>query len=152
MINSELELGVEEVSYYYQEMLRGNLLELEVETPKGKLVLKRATERVEPAAVHVPPPARRRAAAPVEKEAKAAAHPSIKSPINGVFYRSASPQSPSFIKEGDTVNPGTTLCIVEAMKVMNEIKSDSRCRIVKIMVENGKPVSKGQDLFHIEPV
>ncbi len=69
----------------------------------------------------------------------------------GVFYRSSSPQSPPLAKEGDVVAQGATLCIIEAMKVMNEIKSETRCKVVKILVENGKPVTKGQDLFHVEP-
>ncbi|MFH0806847.1 MAG: biotin/lipoyl-containing protein [Elusimicrobiota bacterium] len=71
----------------------------------------------------------------------------IKSPLNGVFYRAPSPTSPTYVKEGDVVDPGTTLCIIEAMKVMNEIKSEKRCKIVKILVENGKSVNSGQDLF-----
>ena len=74
----------------------------------------------------------------------------IQSPIMGLFYRAASPSSPQFAKEGDIVETGKTLCIVEAMKVMNEIKSDSRMKVLKILVENGKPISAGQDLFIIE--
>jgi len=74
----------------------------------------------------------------------------IKSPLNGTYYQTPSPSSPSFVKEGDTVEPGTTLCIIEAMKVMNEIKAEQKCRILKILVENGRPVSANQDLFAIE--
>jgi len=74
----------------------------------------------------------------------------IKSPIMGVFYRSPSPSSPSFVTEGDIVGAGKTLCIVEAMKVMNEIKTEFKGRIVKILVENGSPVTAGQDLFVVE--
>lgn len=74
----------------------------------------------------------------------------IQSPIMGLFYRAASPSYPPFVKEGDIVDAGKTLCIVEAMKVMNEIKSDSRMKVVKILVENGKTISAGQDLFIIE--
>ncbi len=76
----------------------------------------------------------------------------IKSPIMGVFYRAPSPTSSSFVKEGDVVAPGKTLCIVEAMKVMNEIKAEVKMKIVKILVENGNPVTAGQDLFVIEKV
>ncbi|MBN1622586.1 MAG: acetyl-CoA carboxylase biotin carboxyl carrier protein [Endomicrobiales bacterium] len=74
----------------------------------------------------------------------------IKSPIIGTFYRAPSPASPAFIQEGDTVSPGKTLCIVEAMKVMNEIKAENSVKILKILVENGKPVTSDQDLFLIE--
>ena len=74
----------------------------------------------------------------------------IKSPITGVFYRSPSPTSPMFVKEGDVVETGKTLCIVEAMKVMNEIKATERAKIVKVLVENGEPITSQQDLFVIE--
>jgi len=83
-------------------------------------------------------------------ESSAVVGHSIKSPIIGMFYRSASPSSPAFVEEGDVVEVGKTLCIVEAMKVMNEIKTDTRVKIVKILVENGKAVSVGQDIFVIE--
>ncbi len=81
----------------------------------------------------------------------ASAPPSIDAPLAGVFYRASSPTSAPFVKEGDVVDPGQTLCIVEAMKVMNEIKAETRCKIVKIPAENGRPVTAGQALFHIEP-
>jgi acetyl-CoA carboxylase biotin carboxyl carrier protein len=74
----------------------------------------------------------------------------IKSPITGVFYRSPSPTSPMFVKEGDVAEIGKTLCIVEAMKVMNEIKATERAKIVKVLVENGQPITSQQDLFVIE--
>ena len=75
----------------------------------------------------------------------------IKAPIAGVFYRSPSPQSPAFIKEGDSVNPERTVCIVEAMKVLNEINAGVSGTVVRILVENGKPISAGQNLFLVEP-
>lgn len=73
-----------------------------------------------------------------------------KSPITGMFYRSPSPASPMFVKEGDVVESGKTLCIIEAMKVMNEIKATEKVKIVSILVENGKAVERDQDLFIIE--
>lgn len=76
----------------------------------------------------------------------------IVSPINGVFYRSPSPGAPPFVNEGDIVSPGSVLCIVEAMKIMNEIKADKKCRIVKILCENGSSVSVGTKLFLVEPL
>ena len=74
----------------------------------------------------------------------------ILTPLAGVFYRASSPTSLPFVKDGDAVEPGQTLCIVEAMKVMNEIKAESRCRILRIMVENGRPVAANQALFQTE--
>ncbi len=76
----------------------------------------------------------------------------ITSPINGVFYRAPSPSSPPFVKEGDIVNSGDTLCIIEAMKIMNEIKSDKKCQIIKILCENNTSVSVGTKLFLIKPI
>lgn len=73
------------------------------------------------------------------------------SPIVGTFYRAPSPEVPPYAKEGDSVNEGQTICIIEAMKLMNEIKSETNGKIVKILVENGQAVEYGQELFLIEP-
>jgi acetyl-CoA carboxylase biotin carboxyl carrier protein len=75
----------------------------------------------------------------------------IKSPMIGTFYRSAGPDKPSFINIGDEIKPGSVLCIIEAMKLFNEIESEYSGRIVKILVENAKPVEYDQPLFMIEP-
>ncbi|ADC90163.1 acetyl-CoA carboxylase, biotin carboxyl carrier protein [Thermocrinis albus DSM 14484] len=74
----------------------------------------------------------------------------IKSPLVGTFYRSPSPGAPPFVEVGDMVSPGQVLCIIEALKVMNEIESDVRGRVVKILVENGETVEYGQPLFIID--
>ncbi len=73
----------------------------------------------------------------------------IKSPLVGTFYRSPSPGAPPFVEVGDTVSPGQVLCIIEALKVMNEIESDVKGRVEKILVENGESVEYGQPLFLI---
>jgi acetyl-CoA carboxylase biotin carboxyl carrier protein len=73
----------------------------------------------------------------------------IKSPLVGTFYRSPSPGAPPFVEEGDMVSPGQVLCIIEALKVMNEIESDVKGRVEKILVENGQSVEYGQPLFLI---
>ncbi|MFC2133241.1 acetyl-CoA carboxylase biotin carboxyl carrier protein [Bacteroidota bacterium] len=74
----------------------------------------------------------------------------IHSPIVGTFYRSSSPDADPYVKVGDTVTEGTTLCIVEAMKLMNEIESDIGGKIVKILVDNATPVEYDQPMFLIE--
>ncbi|MCS6875851.1 MAG: acetyl-CoA carboxylase biotin carboxyl carrier protein [Aquificaceae bacterium] len=74
----------------------------------------------------------------------------IKSPLVGTFYRSPSPGAPPFVEVGDIVSPGQVLCIVEALKVMNEIESDVAGKVVKILVENGETVEYGQPLFLID--
>ena len=74
----------------------------------------------------------------------------IKSPIVGTFYRSPAPDAAPFVQVGSMVEPGTVLCIVEAMKLMNEIEADVAGKIIKIMVENGQPVEYDQTLFLVE--
>ena len=74
----------------------------------------------------------------------------VKSPIVGTFYASPSPDAPAFVQVGDTVSVGKVLCIVEAMKLMNEIESDAAGKIVKVLVTPGQPVEYGQALFAIK--
>ena len=75
----------------------------------------------------------------------------VKSPIVGTFYESPSPGSPPFVKSGDAIDAGQVLCIIEAMKLMNEIEADVSGEIVKRLVNNGQPVEYGQPLFSIRP-
>jgi acetyl-CoA carboxylase biotin carboxyl carrier protein len=75
----------------------------------------------------------------------------IRSPMVGTFYVAANPESPAFVKIGDQVGPETTVCIVEAMKVFNEIPAECSGRIVAVLVQNGDPVEFGQPLFRVEP-
>ena len=86
-------------------------------------------------------------AAPVEE--KISGH-TVKSPMVGTFYRSASPGSKSFVEVGQSVQAGDTLCIIEAMKILNQIEADKSGTITKILVENAEPVEYGQPLFIIE--
>jgi len=76
----------------------------------------------------------------------------IKSPMVGTFYRAPSPGAKPYVEVGDILNPGMVVCIIEAMKLMNEIKSEVSGRIVEILVENGEPVEFGQPLFLVEPL
>jgi len=93
------------------------------------------------------PAAAQPAPAPVPPEEKLHV---VASPIVGTFYRSPSPTAEPFVKLGDTVENGKTLCIIEAMKLMNEIPSDAGGTVAKIFVENGQPVEYGQPLFGIK--
>ena len=76
----------------------------------------------------------------------------VTSPIVGTFYRAPSPEAPPFVEVGSKVKKGQVLCIVEAMKLMNEIESEVDSTVVKVLVENGQPVEYGEPLFLIEPV
>jgi acetyl-CoA carboxylase biotin carboxyl carrier protein len=92
------------------------------------------------------------ATAPAAAPAVAAAEPTghvVKSPMVGTFYRSSSPGAPAFVEVGQSVKEGDTLCIIEAMKLLNEIDADKTGTITQILVENGQPVEYGQPLFVI---
>ncbi len=96
-----------------------------------------------------PPVAEPSAAQPAETPSPAGIE--VTAPMVGTFYRSPSPESPPFINEGDHVTAGQTLCIIEAMKIMNEIESEVTGRITKILGEDGQAVEYGQPLFVVEP-
>ena len=96
------------------------------------------------AAAFVPEPAKPAIAAPVQQ------YHEIRSPIVGTFYRAPSPEAEAYVEVGQQIKTGTVLCIVEAMKLMNEIESDCDGTVVKVMVENGKPVEYNQVLFLVE--
>ena len=97
-------------------------------------------------------------AAPAETEASSPAtkeddskYITIKSPIIGTFYRRPSPDKPNFAEVGDTIAKGDVLCIIEAMKIMNQIEADIDGKLIRVLVENGDPVEYGQPLFVIDP-
>ena len=92
------------------------------------------------------------AAAAATAEAPAISGHAVKSPMVGTFYRAPQPGAPAFVEEGDPVAAGQTLCILEAMKLMNEIKAESDGRVRKILVQNAEPVEYGQLLFELEPL
>src|SRR3989442_588233 len=97
-----------------------------------------------PAVLAAPPAASQAAAAPSSEL-------EIKSPMIGTFYRAPSPEAAPYIEVGTEVNPDTVVCIIEAMKVMNEIKAEAKGVITQVMVENAKPVEFGQALFKLRP-
>jgi acetyl-CoA carboxylase biotin carboxyl carrier protein len=117
------------------------------------------------AAVHAPPPpspppaaaahpAAPASAAPAAAAAKPAADSktfTVNSPFVGTFYRSASPENPPFVDVGTVVKKGQVLCIVEAMKLMNEIEAEQPGRLVEVLIQNGSPVEYGEALFRFEP-
>lgn len=141
-------------------MKKNSVSEFELEKQDFKIRLKRGmngggvvapqAEEGQPIA-YVPAPVAMASAAPVAASAPAAAEPEIKSPMIGTFYRSPSPESAPYIEIGSEVNPDTVVCIIEAMKVMNEIKAEVKGVITQVLVENAKPVEFGQPLFKIRP-
>jgi acetyl-CoA carboxylase biotin carboxyl carrier protein len=114
-----------------------------------------------PALAHAPPPPPPSPAAPAPAASTApaaAAKPApdaktftVNSPFVGTFYRSASPENPPFVDVGTVVKKGQVLCIVEAMKLMNEIEAEQPGRLVEVLIQNGSPVEYGEVLFRFEP-
>ncbi len=90
-------------------------------------------------------------AASAAVDTKSTPYLEIRAPMVGTFYRAPAPDAAAYVKEGDQVSPGKVLCIIEAMKLMNEIEAEVSGRVVKIMVENGRPVEYNQTLFLIDP-
>ncbi len=137
-------------------MRENGLLELEVEDKKGKIRLVRmadssAAPAPRPVVPARPAPSRTSATAAETAAVELAANQTLlRSPMVGTFYRSPSPDAPPFVQEGDMVQKGQALCIVEAMKMMNEIESEVAGRVIKILVENGQPIEYDQPLMVIE--
>lgn len=128
------------------------IAELEIQEGEERVRITRANPAPQPMLIQAPTPA---VALPSTPAALAAPEPApvveeahvVKSPMVGTFYRAASPGAAAFVEVGDTVAQGDTLCIVEAMKLMNEIEADASGTVKAILVENGQPVEFGQPLF-----
>ncbi|HET6584457.1 MAG TPA: acetyl-CoA carboxylase biotin carboxyl carrier protein, partial [Nannocystaceae bacterium] len=121
--------------------------ELEIESGDHRILLRQADYASAPAVAMAAPPVAMPAAAPSRPQAVAseavATGDFITSPFVGTFYRSARPDAPSFVEVGKRVQAGETVCIIEAMKLFNEIEADFSCSIEEILVENGQPVEYG---------
>ena len=134
--------------------VRHNLAELEVEGAGTRI---RIVREHAPAASGPRVEAAPAIAAPLQQptleSVESTAHLlTVEAPMVGTFYRSPKPDAPPFVTEGDVVKEGQVICIVEAMKLMNEIESKVAGRIAKVVVENGQPVEFGQALFLVEPL
>jgi acetyl-CoA carboxylase biotin carboxyl carrier protein len=140
-------------------MKKNSISEFELEKDNFKVRLKRGHEgtvQVLPEDYVLPAPVQHAelpaAAGAAAAPAPAAGGQEIKSPMIGTFYRSPSPESGAYVDIGTEVDPDTVVCIIEAMKVMNEIKAEARGVITQICVDNAKPVEFGQALFKIKPL
>jgi len=138
-------------------LIEKDITEFELERGDVKVRIRRGGDAAAaPAAAYVPaaaaatPGVAPAAAAPAVPVEEAGLH-AVKSPIVGTFYESPSPGSPPFVKVGDAVEAGQVLCIIEAMKLMNEIEADVAGEVVKRLASNGQPVEYGQALFVIKP-
>mgnify|MGYP001499067359 CR=1 FL=1 len=139
-------------------MKKNSVSEFELEKQDFKIRLKRGINggalpvaNEDAPAVAYAPPALGTAAPAAALVAEVSNDIEIKSPMIGTFYRSPSPESGSYVEVGSEVNPDTVVCIIEAMKVMNEIKAEVKGVITQALVENAKPVEFGQPLFKVRP-
>jgi acetyl-CoA carboxylase biotin carboxyl carrier protein len=159
-------MELKEIQDLIKFVAKSGVSEVELESKGFKIVIKtgNASEvyRAEPTVVHASIPAAApvipAAAAPAPAAAPAAAAASsdakyvtIKSPMIGTFYRSAGPGKPLFVNVGDEIKAGQTTCIIEAMKLFNEIESEISGKIVKVLVEDSTPVEYDQPLFLVDP-
>ncbi|MBV9182394.1 MAG: acetyl-CoA carboxylase biotin carboxyl carrier protein [Acidobacteria bacterium] len=160
-------MNLKEIKELIQFLKEEEITEFELERGDVKLRIKRGagqnesptTERI--IAVHPTPlpPAMAVPVAPAEVAGGQTAPPvrsetplhMVRSPMVGTYYESPSPGSPPFVKPGDTIEEGQILCIVEAMKIMNEIESDAAGEVIECLVKNGQPIEYGQDLFAVRP-
>jgi acetyl-CoA carboxylase biotin carboxyl carrier protein len=148
---------------------KSNIGELTIEQKDFKISIKQKEEKVtqvlSTSSVHIPvspmpeliqaQPSVQTALPQLEKaklsDAASANTITIKSPMIGTFYRKPSPDKPNFVEEGDVISPGKIICVIEAMKLFNEIESEVSGRIVKVLVEDASPVEFDQPLFVVEP-
>lgn len=148
-------MNLEEIKNLIDMIKDTDITEIELEEKNVKVKLKRgySVNRDESYLETLPAGESRHITAPKnELEEQKSSREEIVAPMVGTFYRAPSPDTDPFVEKGDTVNPGDTLCIIEAMKLMNEIEVETRGRITDILVENGQPVEYGEPLFIIEPL
>ncbi|VAV82625.1 Biotin carboxyl carrier protein of acetyl-CoA carboxylase [hydrothermal vent metagenome] len=145
-------MDLKDIKALYRFLKGTDIVELELEDKRGRVKLKRAGAAGEIAPVSFIPAPLPGDSAEVDK-GKAEAKSNIKtitSPMVGTYYGAASPDVASFVEMGTQVKSGQVVCIIEAMKIMNEIDSDVTGKVVSILVENGQPVEYGEPLFNIE--
>ncbi len=139
-------------------MVANDLTELDLRDDQQQVTVKRGGPQAVPVVHQAPVAAAPAAAAPAVPSAPEAPPANedeglvpIESPMVGTFYAKASPEKPAFVNVGDTVGDGTTVCLIEAMKIFNEIKAGRSGSIAKILVQNGEAVEFGQPLFLVKP-
>ncbi len=150
-------MNVKEIKEMINLMNENGLLELEIEKDGMRIRLKKITTSSETLSGSVVierekvPQLKPREPqeAPQETAIKSI---EIKAPMVGTFYRTPSPESPPYVEVGQIIEPGQVVCIIEAMKLMNEIKSEIKGKILEILVDNAEPVEFGQSMFIVEPL
>ncbi len=156
-------MDIKDIKILIKMITETDISEFEMENAEEKIRLKRGSQpeiihyQAPPQVAAQPQAVPQQAVAPLVTPAEPSVAPAemgkaITSPIVGTFYRAPSPDSPPYMEVGQVVEKGQVLCIVEAMKLMNEIEAEFRCKILKICKENAQPVEFGEDLFIVEPL
>jgi acetyl-CoA carboxylase biotin carboxyl carrier protein len=140
----------DEIKELIQLVVESGVAELEVQRGEDRVRIRRTLEPVATAQA-LGPVVETTQAAPAPAPAPATNEHIVKSPIVGTYYESPKPGDPAFVKVGDSVEPGQVLCIIESMKLMNEIESEVAGTVVAKLMENGRPVEYGEALFAIRP-
>lgn len=155
-------MDVKDLKTLVKMITETDITEFEMENADEKIVIKRGTsgqiiQMAAPASIGMPMmPTAVPAAAPVVTPVPVAAavaadkYETINSPIVGTFYRKSSPEAPPFVEVGNVVEKGQTVCLVEAMKLFNEIEADFKCRIIEVIKDDAAPVEFGEALFKVE--
>ncbi|MDD4910140.1 MAG: acetyl-CoA carboxylase biotin carboxyl carrier protein [Candidatus Omnitrophica bacterium] len=148
-------MNLKEIKEMINLMNENGLTELEIEKDGTRIKLRKGSSQS--GDLNSPVIVEKEQVLPRAQESQAAAKEAgklaeIKSPMVGTFYRAPSPESAPFVNAGDAIEPGQVICIIEAMKLMNEIKAEVRGRIKEVLVDNAEPVEFGQPVFLIEPL
>ena len=152
-------MDIKEIQELIKFVAKSGVSEVSIDRKDFKITIK--AQGNAPAVVNMQAAPMPIAAAPVAAAAPAPVAPAanenanlmtIKSPMIGTFYRSASPDKPAFVNVGDKIGPGNVLCVIEAMKLFNEIESEVSGKIVKILIDDASPIEYDQPLFLVEPM
>ncbi len=151
-MSEDRRLNFEEIRELVRIASEADITELEVEAGHLRVAIRKApraaSSQPAPLATAPMPPS---AAAPPAPDAPSPHWVPVIAPMVGTFYRAPGPDQPPFVQEGDRVEAGQTLCIIEAMKMFNEIPAEVSGRVVRVLAENGAPVEYGQPLFLLDP-
>jgi len=144
-------MNIKEIQNIINFIKKTDLDDVSIETENYKIRVKKNNTEVTQLKEKMPVEIENDETKPVEESEIETNHITIKSPMVGTLYRSPNPESEPYINEGDTINEGQTICIIEAMKLFNEIESEVSGKIVKALVEDSMPVEFDQPLFLIDP-
>ena len=153
--NNENTFDIQEINELLKAFTKSNVNELKLEKGDFKITIRQGVsaastttyvQAAAPAVAAAPAPAPAKPAAPAAEKGVI-----IKSPMIGTFYRSAGPGKPTFVNVGDAIEPGKAICIIEAMKLFNEIESEIKGTIIKVLVDDATPVEYDQPLFLVDP-